>query len=918
MTDDEKLDQLLESWQSAAEEGRELSPAGLCANCPELQSRLEQEISVIRRFKQLAASAAPGPDHSNTPPDTARYQFQSFIARGGMGEVWRAHDAELKRDVAIKVLKPTVGGPPDRFREEAELVARLEHPSIIPVYDAGTLPDGRSFFAMKLIRERGTEAVAGSPPPTLDELLARRSNLADDLPRFIQVLQQVCEAVSYAHSLNPPVLHRDLKPSNIMVGAFGEVLVMDWGIAKVLRESESPHDVPAVRQPPPLEGNETGKLSGTDLDRTAAYIHVGPDTTSQEHRQDTRTGDAKGTLAYMPPEQARGDRQTIGPAADVFALGGVLCAILTGKPPHTGPAAEAFERVRVGDLTRAFDRLDHSGADAELIAIAKKCLAPNSAERYADASVLARTMAEYRGGIEDRLHRAEMERVRAEAEAREQRKRRRVQLALAVAIGLVATGGGALAWQAASEARNERERRSRNAEALTSLVERCETALREDDADRAEAALGQIDRRLSEGGGEAITERAERCRKDLAMLKELDEIYAFSWKPVANKLPGVHAVIARWQAAFGKFGLAVTESAKDRSLDVLNESLLRERILAVLDLWLIGEPVDAIRVILKHADPDEYRDAMRDSVVTKDDQRQASLAGLPVAFEQPSRFVAALARLSAVPLERRRALLETALQSRPGDLELLMNLSKGYPVNQRTGAEARVRWLQAAAAAHPQFVVAYTNLGLALKDAEDWQGAVIVSRQAIRLDRNDATAYNNLGMSLYALGERTDAEMAYRKAIQLAQDFAMPHYNLGIFFQDSRHLEAAVGAYRDATRLDPKYGEAHSNLAWLLATGPDRIRDGKSAVEHAKVACELFRWDHPVPLATLAAAHAASGEFDKAIEYQKKALTFPEFEIESGKEGRECLELYRQKKLYYDPRFFLSEPAPPPRVVGKY
>ncbi len=456
MPDDEKLDQLLDSWQSAAEEGRELSPAELCADWPELLSRFEQEIDVLRRFHRLAASASPAPDLSDTPPSTARYQFLSFIAKGGMEEVWRAYDAELKRDVAIKILKPGIGMPPERVREEAELVARLEHPSIVPVYDAGALPDGRSFFAMKLIRERGREGVANSPPPTLGELLDRRSNLTDDLPRFVQVVQQACEAVAYAHSLNPPVLHRDLKPSNIMVGAFGEVLVMDWGIAKVLRESESNHDVPAARQPHVLGGNNTAVQGDTDPERTGAYIPADPDTASQEHREETRTGDAKGTIAYMPPEQARGEKQAIGPAADVFALGGVLCAILTGKAPNAGLAAEAFERVRAGDLSPAFDLLDQSGADPELIAIAKKCLAPNSADRYADASVLARTMADYRGGIEDRLRRADVDRVRAEGERaqtettmREERKRRRLQLNLggAVLLALV-IGTGISAWQA--------------------------------------------------------------------------------------------------------------------------------------------------------------------------------------------------------------------------------------------------------------------------------------------------------------------------------------------------------------------------------------------------------------------------------------------------------------------------------------
>ena len=141
-----------------------------------------------------------------------------------MGEVWRGFDTLLAREVALKVLREPVfadGGSRARFEEEARHVGRLEHPSIVPVYDLGELPDGRPFFVMKLIHGQ-----------TLAELLAARATPAEDLPGWVGVFERVCQAVAFAHARD--LIHRDLKPSNVMLGELGEVLVLDWGIAKAL------------------------------------------------------------------------------------------------------------------------------------------------------------------------------------------------------------------------------------------------------------------------------------------------------------------------------------------------------------------------------------------------------------------------------------------------------------------------------------------------------------------------------------------------------------------------------------------------------------------------------------------------------------------------------------------------------------
>jgi eukaryotic-like serine/threonine-protein kinase len=333
---------------------------------PAVRAELEE---LLQEFQPDAGPAAP--------PDTSRYRFQALIARGGMGDVWRATDTELHRDVAVKVLRPPYGGTADRLLDEAVLAARLDHPAIVPVYEAGVLQNGRPFFVMKLIRG----AAAGqmdAAPTTLADTLARRGSPAENLATYLQLFRQTCKAVEYAHQEG--VIHRDLKPSNVLVGRFEDVLVTDWGIAKAM--SRTADD--------PVENMATGGLpvaAGGDTDRTAGA------------RSPTLAGTVQGTFAYMPPEQARGETVAVGKPSDVFGLGGILCEILTGRPTYTAETAEALRtRARNADRAETYVRLDGCGADPGLIALTKKCLATDPAERYPDAGAVAAALKAHLDG----------------------------------------------------------------------------------------------------------------------------------------------------------------------------------------------------------------------------------------------------------------------------------------------------------------------------------------------------------------------------------------------------------------------------------------------------------------------------------------------------------------------------------------
>ena len=358
-----------------------------------------------------------------------RYRLLGEIARGGMGAVLKGRDTDLGRDLALKILLDQHRDRPDliqRFVEEAQICGQLQHPGIVPVYELGALADHRPFFTMKLVKGR-----------TLASLLDARQSPADDLPRFLGIFEQVCQTVAYAHARG--VIHRDLKPSNVMVGSFGEVQVMDWGLAKVLpkgaAEMTRPASRPRTRRSSPRRG-----AAATATSRRPAASWARPPT--------------------WPPSRPAA-RPSLDRRADVFALGSILCEILTGQPAfHGGSAAEILRSAGRADTAAALARLVRCTADAELLALARDCLTAEPKDRPADAGVVASRMTAYLSGVQERLRAAELARaaeraraeearrtaVAAEAKASAERRARRLTGALAATI-LLAGGLGAAGWR---------------------------------------------------------------------------------------------------------------------------------------------------------------------------------------------------------------------------------------------------------------------------------------------------------------------------------------------------------------------------------------------------------------------------------------------------------------------------------------
>ncbi|MCY2961757.1 MAG: bifunctional serine/threonine-protein kinase/formylglycine-generating enzyme family protein [Planctomycetota bacterium] len=330
-----------------------------------------------------------------------RYERIELVATGGMGEVWRVLDRDLGRELALKRLKTRSRDPRQlrRFLAEAKLTARLEHPGIVPVHDSGIDDDGRVWFTMPLVRGENLARLLNPTPAT-----APISRAA--LPEVLECLLKACDAVAYAHARG--IVHRDLKPANVLIGAFGEVYVVDWGLARA-RDAEP---------------TTSARHSSTDDSRGAA---------------ETRHGDVLGTPAYMPPEQAAGGTGPVDPRVDVYALGAILWHALCGRPPYTGASGAA---VIDAVLAGAPETLARAAPDApvELAAICERAMSRDPAARYADVRELSEDLRAFLAGRVVRAHRtgAFPELVKW--------CRRNGALATTIAVATVALVIGAWAW----------------------------------------------------------------------------------------------------------------------------------------------------------------------------------------------------------------------------------------------------------------------------------------------------------------------------------------------------------------------------------------------------------------------------------------------------------------------------------------
>jgi serine/threonine-protein kinase len=823
----------------------------------------------------------PLPPGDETPGERiGRYELHGEVARGGMGAVLRAHDPDLGRDLAIKVLLEKHRDQPDmqrRFVEEARVGGQLQHPGIVPVHEISRTDDGRPFFTMKLVKGR-----------TLGDLLAERPTPRHDLPRFLDVFQQVCQTVAYAHSRG--VIHRDLKPSNVMVGAFGEVQVMDWGLAKVLNTT-------AAEERP----------AGGSVVRTG---RSGPEGL------ESQAGSVLGTPAYMAPEQACGQVEVLDERCDVFGLGAILCEILTGLPPYTGQSsAEMQRRAARADQTDAVNRLAACGADAELVRLARECLAPEPADRPRNANVVAERVTAYRAGLQEQLQAAERERAAAQARAEAAAAKVRAERwARRLAVGLVASlllttvlAGGT--WLLIDKQRTALAR----AEMVRAIDADLQEASRLQEQGRwaeARLAVQHAEDRLPSNASADLRDRVVQVQGDQAMIARLEEIRLQQARVKDNRFD-VSSTDRAYREAFRQYGLDVEADDPAAAEARLGASSIRDHLLAALDDWASikmqheGGDHDRLLALAHRVDTDKPRSRVRevllgggrlDPQMLRELARDAERAPLPPA----SLLLLSRGLIQARLFPEAVKLLREGQRRWPADFWINFQLANCLQLLKPPRHAEAVGYYRAALALRPESAAVRLNLGVALQEQGELVEAVAAFREAVQIQPDLALAHNNLGVALqkegklgeaiaaYQLairlepdavaftnlgdalriqGHPVQAETAFREAIQLRPDYTLAWTHLGTTIQDQGRRTEAENAFREALRRDPDDSLAFNNLGLVLLQ-QGKVEEGVAAYREAIRLNPKDARAH----ANLGNALKDKGRLDEAIAHYQQVL----------------------------------------------
>ena len=567
----------------------------------------------------MSVDAGPLSGPGAAPAVAANYEVEREVARGGMGKILSAWDRRHHRRVALKVLLRSGEAYRERFQREVRITAKLQHPSIIPLYEEGRWSDGEPFFAMKLVAGRSLAVAIAEARGTEERALL--------LPHVIAA----CDALAYAHDQG--VIHRDLKPSNVLVGSFGETVVIDWGLAKELATAEDPREL-------------------TDDDRAESGITV--------------AGHALGTPAYMAPEQARGEPTDA--RADVYALGAMLYHLLSGHPPYEGRSPKEVI-ARVTEAPPApLEPAPELPAAQDLIAIARKAMSREASARYRAAGEMVADLRRFTSG----------QRVFARDYSFASLAARwigRHRLAVATAMAFV-VGIGATAGISVRRILAERDR----ADQLKRLAEQREQA----EGARRVAAEGLVDYAV----GELRTQLASAGRLELlaGVGNEIDKYYGSTSKLDDADSPATLARRASGQAILAEAFAAKHEG--EASLRCATEAV------SLLERASRGAPNDAhVEAALVEAmihlsarqetDPPARVATLRDAA-----DRATKLAGRDPA-DDATRILAAKAERAladalqglgesqgAVDAERAlRDVLARAVAAKPGDGALLRKLA---------------------------------------------------------------------------------------------------------------------------------------------------------------------------------------------------------------------------------------------------
>ncbi len=765
-----------------------------------LESLHEPTIQTVVAALPPAPTYAVASTVAYRPEGRARYTLTRLHAQGGLGQVWLATDADLGREVALKELKPERRDDPalaGRFLEEARITGQLEHPGIVPVYElVRSASESGPFYTMRFVRGR-----------TLGEAIRdyhRKRQLGKagplDLRELLSAFVSVCNAVAYAHSRG--VLHRDLKPVNVALGDYGEVMVLDWGLAKVLGKADEPSDL----RPVSLEGEPS--------------------------RDATVEGQVVGTPAYMAPEQAEGRLDRLDARTDVYGLGAVLYELLTGAVPFTGTnTPEVLQRVMHDPPVPPRQRSVPVAPALEAICL--KALAKRSEERYPSARDLAKDVERW---LADEPVAAWPEPWTVRLGRWVRRHQTGVAAVAAALLMAILLGSGGAFWLQRQQARRQAEE-ARQAERRRQGVD---TVLAEVTRLREQARWGaglalleQAGLQMSEAGSEDLEQRLTQARNELELTARLDAIRARKENYLSPKA-AYKAADDAYAREFARAGLGQEGDDPRIVAERVRQSTVPAAWMAALNDWVLcarSRPrVGWLLAVARQADPDPWRDRPRDPARWNDREALERLVAEKAAEDQPSQLLLALAGRTQTLGSRGAELLRRIQAQRPGDF--WVNYSLGYQFLLTEPGEA-VGYYRAALAVRPDDPTAHLGLATALQQQGRLPDAERAYRRALQLDPNHASAHCGLGSLRQIQGRLADAQREYEQALRFDPEMPEAHFNLGIILQTNGRLDDAKAEYNKAIDLDTTIAVAHHGLADVLRL-QGQLPEAKQAYHRAR------------------------------------------------------------------------------------
>jgi serine/threonine-protein kinase len=821
----------------------------------------------------IPAVAGSHADASLPLPVVPGYDVLGMLGRGGMGVVYLARQVGLDRLVALKMV---LAGPyareedRRRFIVEAQAVARLHHPSIVQIYQVGE-HDGFPYFSLEYC-DCGSLAARlnGTPLPPADGA---------------QIVRTLASAMQAAHDAG--IIHRDLKPANALL------------------RRKAKGQKPNANEVASCSGSGTG-VALSDLDAKvsdfglAKRLNAEPAVAADVARtQATLSGAIVGTPNYMAPEQALGSNRTVGPPADIYALGAILYECLTGRPPFVG--AEPLETLYAVVSTEPVAPMQlNPRVPRDLDTICLKCLQKAEARRYASAADLAEDLRRFEAG----------EPIRARPVSRLERAvkwaRKRPTTAALVAVLLLLIGGAIAAgfWyqkvrfdqlqeQARLQVRKEgveedihaalQEIDSRRKALLERLGNPLGTAELSSDLDGWKVALLQMQavwsraERLATRNADVVAaefmDAVQHLRRQLdadqenwKVARELDEIRVSAFRMVQNHVDRSLAG-PRYAEVFSRLGLDVANSEPDQLAASIRQQPLRFVLVAALDSWasLTTDTKGLLPRLLqisREADPHPARNQVRDLRTWANKDLMEKWLREAVIAEHPPQFLYAVALLLHDTGSDENGFLRTAVRHYPRDFWL--NFLVATHSKERT---AQIACLRGCLIIRPHNPLAHNNLGLVLMESGDIEGGVFHFLKAIEYDPEFAGAYLNLGNALQRKKDLKAAILQLQKTLEVDPNYVFAHLSLGVVLREDRNLQGAIDQGEIAVRLAPNNPVAHTQLAlWL-----HEARQVPAALAHYRRALQL----NPRDAAThhnYANALRAVNDLEGAITHFRQAI----------------------------------------------